>query len=324
MAQDYYQILGVPRTAEEKDIKSAYRKLARKYHPDVNPNDKTSEAKFKEVSEAYEVVGDADKRKLYDQYGANWEHAQNAGADVSGGGYGPGYGGGVNDFGDFHFGGGTGGIGAETIFEHLFGGGRSGGRGNMNFQDMEASQPRDVEKTVEISLEDIDSGTKRILTYQTMDAQRIRDGISTVPSTKKVEVKIPAGISDGKKLRVPGKGAAGHNGKAGDLYVVVKWATHPQFKAIGENLEVEVPVPYTTAALGGEIRVPTLRGAVNMKIPEGTQSGQTFRLGGQGIMRLNGSRSDLMAKVKITVPKKPTEQEKQLLRQLAALETVPA
>ena len=224
----------------------------------------------------------------------------------------------------FNFGGG-GGIGAETIFEHLFGGGRVGGsstRFGTNFQDVETSQPRDIEKSVEISLEDIDSGTKRILTYQTMDAQRMRDGVSTVPSTKKVEVKIPAGISDGKKLRVPGKGAAGYNGKAGDLYVVIKWATHPQFKPIGENLEVEVPVPYTTAALGGEIRVPTLRGAVTMKIPEGTQSAQTFRLGGQGIMRLNGSRSDLMAKVKITVPKKPTEQEKVLLKQLAAMEQV--
>ena len=157
-----------------------------------------------------------------------------------------------------------------------------------------------------------------------MDAQRLRDGISTVPSTKKVEVTIPAGISDGKKLRVPGKGAAGHNGKAGDLYVVIKWATHPQFKPVGENLEVEVPVPYTTAALGGEIRVPTLRGAVTMKIPEGTQSGQTFRLGGQGIMKLQGSRGDLMAKIRITVPKKPSEQEKQLLRQLVELEQVTA
>ena len=316
MAKDYYQVLGVSRGADEKEIKTAYRRLARKYHPDVNPNDKSAEAKFKEVSEAYEVVGDADKRKLYDQYGSNWEHAQNFGPDMDSGGH-------AADYGDFNFGGG---VGAESIFEHLFGGGvRMGGGGprvNMNFQDMESAQPRDVEKVVEISLEDIDSGTKRILTYQTMDAQRMRDGISTVPTTKKVEVKIPAGISDGKKLRVPGKGAAGHNGKAGDLYVVVKWATNSQFKAIGENLEVEVPVPYTTAALGGEIRVPTLRGAVTMKIPEGTQSGQNFRLGGQGIMRLSGSRSDLMAKVKITVPKRPSDKEKQLLRQLAELDQV--
>ncbi len=314
MAKDYYQILGVSRGADEKEIKSSYRKLARKYHPDVNPNDKTAEAKFKEVSEAYEVVGDADKRKLYDQYGANWEHAQNYPGDIPNGA----------DFGEYNFGGNGGGA-AESIFEHLFGGGRVGGtRMHMNFQDMDSMQPRDVEKIVEVSLEEIDSGTKRVLTYQTMDAQRIQDRVSTVPTTKKVEITIPAGITEGKKLRVPGKGAAGANGKAGDLYVVIKWATHSSFKHIGENLEVEVAVPYTTAALGGEIRVPTLRSAVTMKIPEGTQSGQTFRLGAQGVMRLNGSRSDLMARVKIVVPKKPSDREKQLLRQLAELDKVTA
>jgi DnaJ-class molecular chaperone len=157
-----------------------------------------------------------------------------------------------------------------------------------------------------------------------MDAQRLRDGITTVPTTKKVEVKIPAGISDGKKLRVPGKGSAGQNGKAGDLYVVIKWATHPTFKPTGESLEVEVPVPYATAALGGEIRVPTLRTAVNMKIPEGTQSGQSFRLGGQGISNLKGSRGDLFAKIKIVIPKKPSEREKELLRKIVELDKVPA
>lgn len=317
MAKDYYQTLGVPRGADEKEIKAAYRKLARKYHPDVNPNDKASEAKFKEISQAYEVIGDTDKRKLYDQYGANWEHAQHMGDYAGAGGSGA-------DFGDFHFSGGGG--AAESIFEHLFGGGvRMGGsRGGINFQDMETMQPRDVEKTVEVTLEEIDSGTKRVLTYQTMDAHRLQDSFTTIPSNKKVEVKIPPGITDGKKLRVPGKGAAGQNGKAGDLYVVIKWAAHPQFKAVNDNLEVEVAVPYTTAALGGEIRVPTLRGAVTMKIPEGTQSGQTFRLGGQGVMRLNGSRCDLMAKVKITVPKRPSDRERQLLRELADFEKVTA
>jgi DnaJ-class molecular chaperone len=313
MARDYYQILGVPRNADEKDIKSSYRKLARKYHPDVNPNDKTAEAKFKEMSEAYEVLSDPEKRKMYDQFGANWEQAQHFNPQ----------GGGPGDFGDFQHVGGAGGF--ESIFEHLFAGGRnSGTRMHMNFDDIETMQPRDVEKTVEISLEEIDSGTQRVLTYQTMDAQRLRDGITTVPTTKKVEVKIPAGISDGKKLRVPGKGSAGQNGKAGDLYVVIKWATHPTFKPTGESLEVEVPVPYATAALGGEIRVPTLRTAVNMKIPEGTQSGQSFRLGGQGISNLKGSRGDLFAKIKIVIPKKPSEREKELLRKIVELDKVPA
>lgn len=311
MAKDYYQTLGVPRGADEKEIKSAYRKLARKYHPDVNPNDKSSEAKFKEVSEAYDVLSDPDKRKLYDQYGSNWENAQNMrgapGGQVD-----------MNDFSDIRFG------GFETIFEQFFSG--RGGRGDAGvpFQDMESSQPRDVEKVIEISLEEIDSGTKRKLTYQTMDAQRTPNGITTIPTTKTVEVKIPAGITDGKKLRVPGKGAAGANGKAGDLFVTVKWADHLSFRPNGENLEVDVPVPYTTAALGGEIKVQTLRGTVSMRVPEGTQSGQVFRLGAQGIAKMNGARTDLMAKIKITVPKKASDKERELLKQLADLQKATA
>ncbi len=310
MGKDHYATLGVGKKADEKEIKSAYRKLARKYHPDVNPNDKTAEAKFKEVSEAYETLSDPEKRRMYDQFGSNWEQAQH----FSGGG-GQEAGGHV----EFKFGGG--GAGFETIFEHLFGGRGAQGDG-VRFQDIESSQPRDVEKTVEFTLEEIDSGCKRSLTYQTMDAVRIRDGVSTVPTTKKVEVKIPQGIQDGKKLRVPGKGAAGANGRSGDLYVSIKWAPHERFKPVGDHLEVEALVPYTVAALGGEIRVPTLRGAVKMKIPEGTQGGQTLRLGGQGIAKMNGGRGDLLAKVKITVPRKLNDAQRQLMRQLAELEGV--
>lgn len=303
MAKDFYAVLGVPRGADEKDIKAAYRRLARKYHPDVNPNDKTAEAKFKEISEAWEVLGDADKRKLYDQYGSHWEHAQN------GGGY-PG--------GDVEFRFGGGGHGFESIFEQFFGGFRGGGA--ADFETVQTGQPKDVEKTLEVTLEEVDQGAKRVLTYQTMDANRTRDGIATVPTTKKVEVTIPAGIADGKKLRVPGKGTAGVNGKAGDLYLTIKWATHARFRPNGEHLEVEVPVDFTVAALGGEIRVPTLRSTVKMRVPEGTQSGQTFRLAGQGLTRLNGSRGDLMAKIKITVPKHPTAEQRRLLEQLAKLQ----
>lgn len=311
MAADYYKILGVSKGADEKEIKAAYRKLARKYHPDVNPNDKTAEAKFKEVSEAYDVLSDAEKRKLYDQYGSNWEHvAQGATA------------GGVNveDMGGgFHIPGGMGGF--ESIFEQFFTGGRTRGGGGVgvDFRDFETAVPRDVEKTIEVSLEEVDKGGKRTLTYQTMDAQRTIDGIATVPTTKKVEVTIPAGIQDGKKLRVPGKGQAGANGKAGDLYVVIKWASHGKFHPVGDNLEVEVPVSYETAALGGEITVPTLRNSLHMKIPAGTQSGQSFRLAGQGVTKLGGSRGDLMAKVKITVPKPLSEEEKKLLEQIRSI-----
>jgi DnaJ-class molecular chaperone len=221
---------------------------------------------------------------------------------------------------EYHVGGAGGGF--ETIFEQFFGGRMRGG--GFDMQDMETAQPRDVEKVVEVSLEEVDQGGKRTLTYQTMDAQRTPNGITTIPTTKKVEVKIPAGIADGKKLRVPSKGATGANGKAGDLYVVIKVAEHPQFAIHGEQLEVEVPVPFTVAALGGEIRVPTLRSSVTMKIPEGTQSGQKFRLSGQGISRLSGGRTDLMAKIKITVPKKLTTRERELLREFSELDKVTA
>ncbi len=311
MRKDFYQVLGVRRGADEKEIKASYRKLARKFHPDVNPNDKTAETRFKEISEAYDVLSDPEKRQLYDQFGANWEQIQTGGGVPGDGSH-------------FHTQGGMGGF--ESIFEQIFssGAGRGAGGMRMNFEDLEMQQPRDVEKVVEVPLEEIDSGSKRTLTYQTMDAQRTREGVATVPTTKKVEVKIPAGIQDGKKLRVPGKGAAGANGRAGDLYVVIKWMHHPTFTPHGENLEVEVPVPYTVAALGGEIKVPTLRSKVTMKIPPGTQSGQTFRLAGQGVSRLSGGRGDLMAKIRITVPKQPTTEERKLLQQLADLEKVGA
>ncbi len=313
MARDYYSTLGVPRNADQKEIKSAYRKLARKFHPDVNPNDKSAEGKFKEVSTAHEVLGDPEKRKLYDQYGENWEQAQHFGG-----------GGAQADYGNYRVGGDA---GFESIFDQIFGGGVRVGRsgtGAVDFDMFNEGAPKDVEKVVEVTLEEIDKGTKRTLTYQTMDAHRGPHGVSTVPTTKKVQVTIPAGVPDGKKLRVPSKGVAGSTGKSGDLYVVIKWAAHEHFRVDGDHVETDVPVSYTVAALGGEVRIPTLRGSVSMKIPSGTQSGQVFRLGGQGITRLGGQRGDLMAKIKITVPKKPSDKEKELLKQLAELEKVPA
>jgi molecular chaperone DnaJ len=362
MAKDYYQVLGVPRGADPKEIKSAYRKLARKYHPDVNPNDKSAEAKFKEVSEAYEVLGDEEKKKLYDQFGSNWEHAQN----ITGG---------AGNMGDFQFRVGGNGGGFENIFEQIFANMHSTGADGYDFgPQQQGIAPKDIEKPVDVTLEEVDSGTKRSLTYQVMDACKTCDGSGavqlrtsrtcavcggsgrtkgmfgisqvcqacggsgqsdleacptckgsgTLPTTKKVEVTIPAGVTDGKKLRVPGKGVMGSGGKAGDLYVIVREVPHERFRRNGENLEVDVEVPYTVAALGGEIKVPTLRGKVTMKIPEGSQSGQTFRLGGQGITRLGGKRGDLMARLKVTVPKKLSPEERKLLLQLADLQKVSA
>jgi DnaJ-class molecular chaperone len=306
---DYYKILGVPRGADEKEIKSAYRKLARKYHPDVNPGDKSAENRFKEVSEANEVLSDPEKRKFYDQFGDNWEAAQN-------GHFNPGnpfQGNEAGDFQNINFGG-MGGFG--TIFEQFFGGGQAGFRGH----DFEAGRPKDVEREIELSLEDIDKGTTRTLTYQTMDAQRLKGEISTIPTTKKVEVKIPPGIGDGKKLRVANKGHAGVNGRAGDLFVTVRWAKHDKIKVVGEHLEIDVTVSFVTAALGGEVKVPTLRNPITVKVPAGIQSGQTLRLAGQGISKLEGGRCDLMARIKITVPKHLTDAQKNLLEQFSKLE----
>jgi chaperone protein DnaJ len=351
MPKDYYATLGLNQSADVKEIKSAYRRLARKYHPDVNPNDKSAESKFKEISEAYEVLSDPEKRKSYDQFGSNWEQMQHfggAGADAG-----------------FNFQGG-GGQGFETIFEHLF---QSAGQETMS-QQRRGTPARDVEKVVEVSLEEIDTGTKRSLSYQSLDACKSCDGTGvvhvrsprrcgtcggagkvrgllgmgqlcpechgsgssssercptckgdgTIPTVKKVEVTIPAGITDGKKLRIPGKGVIGTGSRAGDLYVVIKELPHHRFKRVGDNVEVDVEVPYTTAALGGEIKIPTLRSKVSMRIPEGTQSGQTFRLSGQGVTKLGGTRGNLMARVKITVPKKLTDSERRLLTELASME----
>lgn len=356
MAKDLYAVLGVSRGADEKEIKSSYRKLARKYHPDVNPNDKSAESKFKEVSAAYEVLSDPDKRKLYDQYGQNWEAAQNMRA---------GGGGGAGDY-EVHFGGAPGGAGFETIFENFFGG--SGGGFGHARQQVEA---RDIEKVIDVTLEEIDTGTTRSLTYQAMDACKSCDGSGTVSTmtgrecpncggtgrlrnmigfaqacpvcqgtgrtsvescptchgagtmatTKKVEVKIPAGFPEGKKLRVPGRGVLGTGGRAGDLYVLIRVLPHEKFKRVGDNLEVDVEVPFYVAALGGEIRVPTLRKTLSMKIPAGSQGGQTFRLGGQGLSKMSGQKGDLMARLKITVPKKPTAAQRELLQKFAELDT---
>ena len=353
MAKDYYATLGVERNADEKTIKSAYRRLARKYHPDVNPNDKEAETKFKEISEAYEVLHDPEKRKLYDRWGSNWEAAQNM--KTSGGT------GGVNvDFGDINFG--EGGFG--TIFEQFF---SNAGASQARPRGV---QPADVEKVVEVTIEEIDSGTKRTLTYQVNDACKSCDGTGyvrlktptrcpvcdgtgetrglfglhhaceacggtgqsslercptcrgagSIATTRKVEVTIPAGITHGKKLRVPGRGSIGANGRAGDLYVVVHERPHPRFKRKGDDLETEVEIPFTLAALGGEIKVPTLRTPVTMKIPECTQSGQVFRLAGQGIAKMGGQRGNLLVRAKVTVPKRLTDKQRQLLRELAELE----
>lgn len=346
MGRDYYAVLGVKRGADPKDIKAAYRRLARKYHPDVNPNDQTAEEKFKEVTEAYEVLSDPDKRRLYDQLGPNWENIR-SGAQSAGETFRTGF---ANADGFF-----------SEIFTNL------GGFGGPKTEEPRVVSPRDIEKVIELSLEEVDKGAKRTLTYQSADACKTCDGrgqvakptsgvceeckgsgrvrgvfginqtcqkchgsgaenvepcptckgAGVIPTTKKVEVTIPAGIEPDKKLRIPGKGVSGTGGKSGDLYCVIKYLPDPKFKFRPDSLEVEIDVPYWVAALGGETKVPTLRGSLSMKVPAGTQGSQTFRLGGQGLAKMAGGRTDLIARVKISVPKTLTTEQRRLIEELA-------
>ncbi|MBS1714347.1 MAG: J domain-containing protein [Armatimonadetes bacterium] len=308
MGKDYYAVLGVPKDADDKAIKTAYRKLARKYHPDVNPNDPTAEAKFKEVGEAYAVLSDPTKREKYDRLGPRWEESPDFG--------------GYQDFQnvEMDFGG---------LFGHLF------GMGGEGFGRAKTVAARDIERSVDVSLEEIDSGTKRTLTFQTEDAcstcggsgqVRLSSGTRTgacpqcrgtglVLNSRKIVVSVPAGFKPGAKLRVSGGGSKGSNGRAGDLFVKINLLPHPTFKYDGESTETDVAVPFATAALGGVVSVPTPRSSGKFTVPAGTQGGQMFRLKGQGV-----GKSDLMVRVKISVPKALNAEQRRLLEQFAKLE----
>lgn len=330
--KDYYAILGVSRDATEKEIKQAYRRLARKYHPDVNPGNKSAEEKFKEISEAYEVLSDPEKRRKYDQYGEAWkyysEQQQQPGGFSGGGGW--------QDLRDLGFG------GLGDLFTTLFG----DAFGRQSTADAEVGSPfgdsLDVEYPIEVSLEEAYSGTTRSLAVTLQDicaqcggtgASRTRSGFYTlgqycqhchgqgkVPRNRRVEVRIPAGVQEGSKIRLAGEGLRGRGGQQGDLYLIVRMRPHPVFERKDDDLYVVVDVPYTAAALGGEVRVPTLKGSVTMKVPAGTQSGQIFRLSGQGMPRLKGGgHGNLYARIRITVPRTLTAQERDLLQQLAQL-----
>jgi len=309
--RDYYTVLGVPRTASEKDIKTAYRKLARKHHPDVNPGDKKSESLFKEIGEAYSVLSDPEKRKKYDRWGHDWEkieQAQAAGANFRGR---PGsrtytWSSGPN-------GGGTppGGFNFESedlggLFEQLFGR-AAGGRQRVRTAP---TKGRDLEQPVEIGLEEAYNGTQR--TYTLTDTQS--------GEARTVEVKIPAGAHDGLRVRVAGKGEQGGGGATpGDLYLIVTVKPNPQFERDGDDLRVKVPTPLYTAILGGEVMVPTPKGThLALKVPPETPNGQRIRLAGQGMPRLNASgRGDLFAEINVQLPKNLTEREKDLFGELA-------
>ena len=307
--RDYYQVLGVPRTASDKDIKTAYRKLARKHHPDVNPGDKRSEELFKEIGEAYSVLSDPDKRKKYDRWGHDWEkieQAQAAGAHVGG-------------VGGTHYTWSSGGNGAPGgfnfesddiggLFEQLFG--RAAGRTRVRTIPRKGS---DIEQPVEITLEEAFNGTQR--TFQIRDVQ--------TGETRTVEVKIPAGASDGLRVRVAGKGDPGTGGAPpGDLYLVVSIKPHPLFERDGDDLRVKVPTPLYTAILGGEVMVPTPRGTqLALKVPPETPNGQRMRLAGQGMPRVGGGRGDLYAEINVQLPRGLSQRERDLFGELARQRT---
>jgi molecular chaperone DnaJ/curved DNA-binding protein len=311
--RDYYSVLGVPRTASDKDIKTAYRKLARKYHPDVNPGDSKSEGQFKEIGEAYSVLSDPDKRKKYDRWGHDWEkieQAQSAGANFRGrdGGRSPWSTTTTN-------GSAPGGVNFESedlggLFEQLFGR-AAGGRTRVRNAPRKGT---DIEQPVEITLEEAFNGTQR--TYAVHDTQ--------TGENRSVEVKIPAGATDGLRVRVAGKGEPGVAGApAGNLYLIVTIKPNAQFEREGDDLRVKVPTPLYTAVLGGEVMVPTPKGTrLALKIPPETSNGQRIRLAGQGMPRLQGSgRGDLFAEITVELPRNLSSREKDLFAELARQRT---
>jgi len=337
--RDYYEALGVARAASEDDIKKAYRKLARKYHPDVNPGDKAAEEKFKEINEAYEVLSDSEKRRRYDQLGANWKagadftappgwdewagwRGRDAGTSMDFGGFG-------NIFSGMG-GGGAGGF--SDFFETIFGGmrGAQGARAGAGF----AMRGRDVEAEIELTLEEAHRGATRVITLQATaqcpacqgsDAQNNKScsscrGTGAVNQPKRLDVNIPAGAREGTVIRLAGQGEAGTaRATAGDLLLRVRLRPHPLFTVVGEgDLQIELPVAPWEAALGAKVKVPTLDGSVDMTIPAGAQGGQQLRLRGQGMNRRRGGRGDEYVKLKIVIPPRPAAREKELFEKLAS------
>lgn len=304
--KDYYAALGVPRTATDKEIKSSYRKLARQYHPDANPGNQAAEEKFKEITEAYEVLKDSDKRRKYDMLGSSWK----AGSDFQPS---PDMGGFTFDFG------GLGDLGRGSAFSDFFemlfgaplGGGPIGyGRGPHTTGPMRGG---DQEAEVELTVEELARGATRTL-------QISAPGIKP----KTLEVKIPAGVRAGSRVRIPGEGGPSMTGgPRGDLYLKVKVKPHQNYVVEGDNLVTEVQITPAQAVLGGEATVQTLDGPVRIVIPPGSQSGRLLRLRGKGLPKLKQEApGDQLVRLKIAVPTTVSPEERELYQQLLKLEKV--
>jgi curved DNA-binding protein len=312
--RDYYETLGVPKTASADEIKSAFRKLARKYHPDVAKDKKTAEEKFKQINEAYEVLSDPEKRTKYDQLGENWN--QPGGFQPP-----PGWDGQQQPGGGFHrYGGGNGGVefefggtGFSDFFEQFFGGGRGQsafGGGGFGRRAPSADRGSDVEADIMVPLEEALNGAKRTVSLRRAGSNKVET----------YQVKIPKGVREGQRIRLAGQGEAGAGGgKSGDLFLRVRLARHPDFTVEGSDLIHEVKIAPWQAVLGAEIKVPALEGAVKMKIPPGTQGGQRFRLRGRGLPSSTGTRGDLYVVTQMQIPKKITERERKIWKELAEL-----
>ena len=309
--RDYYETLGVNKNATEDEIRSAFRKLARKYHPDVAKDKKAAEEKFKQINEAYEVLSDPEKRKKYDQLGANWNQPggfqppPDWGGQQPGGGF---YRYGTGDGGvEFEFGG----TGFSDFFETFFG----GGRGRSGFSGFGPTQPEaergsDVEADIMVPLEEALNGATRTVSLRRAGSKKVET----------YQVKIPRGVREGQRIRLVGQGEAGERGgKSGDLFLRVRLAKHPDFRVEGSDLVHEARIYPWQAVLGTELQVPTVEGDVRLKVPPGTKSGQRFRLRGRGLPTASGPRGDLYVEVEIEVPKKITERERELWSDLARL-----
>lgn len=327
--RDYYDVLGVKRDASEDQIKAAYRKLARKHHPDLNPGDKSAEERFKELQNAYSVLSDPETRKKYDQFGENWRvmsEAQAAGQQAPPGWEGFRAAGGPSsggfDFSSFDFGGGG---GSSSIFDELF---SRAGRGRTR---RPSGRGQDVEATLDLSLEDAHRGGRHSLQMQAAEtcptchgAGVINDhqvcptcgGAGQVLRPKSIEVNIPAGVRDGATLRLAGQGGAGTGSEPGDLYLHIRLLPHPVFTVDGDNLETALPLAPWEAVLGARVSVPTIDGQVEMTVPPGAQSGQRLRLRGQGMNKRGGGRGDEYVRVNIVAPKKVSDEERRLYEEL--------